>query len=317
MERLLKYLVCLQLFLFSGVKAFIYDVCVMRKWNPAYRNYCYFVGLGDFHDKCHSITPLQIKQINDIIYKCPGDTNIIVEDISSKNKEGCRSCANFFIKSKGGILGGFTKKCLANGIRSIENVEYRFCRVASLAPILNNIHKNARSFSSACKIRVDCLKNEIENICRKISSYKDGAVLDAWYEKCIDKVSKCMKSLKWDKAKNLSVADYICCYTKPKNRLNIVKKLLTFDSYLLDTRIIHSMMNNNKNKRNTIVIAGGSHIRNVSRILQRLGFETVYKNKPLFKREYDMKKCLGCHIQPGGFCRKPEPADLKVLENFL
>lgn len=289
----------------------------MRKWNPACRNYCYFIGLGDFHDKCHNTTPVQLKQINKIVCKSPADkTNIIVEDISSRNINGCYGCGRFFVRSKGGILGGFTNKCRANGIKNVENVEYRFCRVASLAPILNNINKSAKSFSSSCKIFICCLKKEIANVCRQILSYKDGVVLDKWYRECINKAEKCVKCLKWDKAPNMSVADYICRYTKPKNRLNIVKKLLTFDSYLLDTRIIHSMMNP-KNKRNTIVIAGGSHIRNVSHILRKLGYETIYKSKPTFKREYDMKKCLGCHVQPGGFCRKPEPADLKILDRFL
>ena len=181
---------------------------------------------------------------------------------------------------------------------------------------MNNIDKNARLFPSCARITIGCLNNEIVRLCRQICTYKDGSTIEKWYKNCINKAARGLKCLKWENHLNMSVADYVCRCTTLKNRLDYIKKLLTFDSYLLDAQIVHSMMQA-RNKRNMIVIAGGSHIRNVSNILHKLGYEMLYKSKPTFIREYNIKKCPGCHVQPGGFCRKPKPADLKILQKFL
>jgi len=99
----IKYLISLNLLLtMASCRAFIYDIRVMRKWDSAKNQYCYFIGLGDFHDKRHSITPLQVNQIDHIVSKCDAKkTKLIVEDIASKNNTGQRCCGRFFVTIHG------------------------------------------------------------------------------------------------------------------------------------------------------------------------------------------------------------------------
>jgi len=302
----------------SSVQAFIYDIRVMRKWDNLNNYYCYFIGLGDFHDKRHKITPSQIKQIDEIVNKChPDKTKLIFEDISSKNSVGTRCCGNFFVNSNGGILGGLTRRYKNKNLNLlVENIEYRFCRVASLAPVINNINANYRKFLPTSSIKVQRFKNEVLGVAKKLLGYNDNIVLKNWYKKCIAQAENNMKLLKFNSMSHMSVADYIYYNTNEKNRLPFVKKLLVFDTSLIDAKIVHSIVSAKK-KQNIVVIAGGSHIKNVSRVLQLIGFTSIYNSKILLKKEYNPKKCLGCNVAPGGFCSKPQPVDLKILHRFL
>lgn len=317
MKKIVKYLLLLSCLISLGARAFIYDIRVMRRWDPAYRHYCYFIGLGDFHDKRHNITPLQLKQIDGIISRCPyGKTKMIVEDISSRSNVGRQLCGRFFVNSRGGILGGLAKKYRNKGFLGLDNVEYRFCRVASLAPVINSLKSDLSTLTSTSHIRICCLKNEIINVLKEISTYNDGRVLNSWYQKCMAQTMRYMKLLKFDINSSKSVADYLAYNTNAKNRINFVKKMLTFDSPLIDSKILHTIVNS-RAKQNHLVIAGGSHVRNVSRVLQRIGYQVLFRSRVKMIREYNRDKCLGCNILPGGFCCKPEPADLKILHRFF
>jgi len=301
----------------ASCRAFIYDICVMRKWDSESNRYCYFIGLGDFHDKSHSITPLQVKQIDHIVARLqPNKTKLIVEDISSENNMGKKCCGRFFINSRGGILGGLAKKFRDKNFPYVDNIEYRFCRVASLAPVINNINTNFRKFLSTVKIYKSCLAKEISLTAKEILGYKDGSLLNSWYKKCLANMYNNMKLLKFDKKTNMSVADFIYSMTTPKTRSNFVKKLLVFDSPLIDAKIVHSVVADPK-KQNALAIAGGSHIRNTSRVLRQIGYKPIYQSRVVVVKERDKKKCLGSNVLPGGFCCKPRPADLNVLKQFF
>lgn len=298
-------------------KAFVYDIRVMRKWDNASGQYSYFVGLGDFHDKSHKITPIQVQQIDAIISRCdPGRTKFIVEDISSLSSSGKKCCNRFFINSTGGILGGLANKYRKKRNLLVDNVEYRFCRVASLAPVINNINANYRKFPSTNNISISAFGREIATVTKEILDYKDGKMLSNWYLRCLSQVAKHMNFLHFQSKLKMNIADYIYSCTNFTNRLSFVKKLLVFDSSLLDAKIVHSIIGP-QGRQNAIVIAGGSHIRSVSRVLQTLGYQSIYNSKVSLRREYDTKRCLGSNITPGGFCRKPEPVDLRVIDRFL
>jgi len=318
MKREIKRLIISSLaLLFCASKAFIYDIRVMRRWDNASRHYCYFIGLGDFHDKHHKITATHIADIDAIIRKCdPSRTKLIFEDISSPGFLGKCSCRKFFVNSNGGVLGGLSKKYKNKGFKDIENVEYRFCRVTSLAPVINNINANYRKFLPTSRITIENFKNEIVDISKDILSYKDGNILRSWYKKCVAQAENNMKVLKFNSMLTMNIADFVYKNSNAQNRLNFVKKLLVFDSPLIDAKIVHSIVNA-RGKQNIIAIAGGSHIKNVSCVLQKIGFRPVYNSKIVIKREYNPRKCLGCNVAPGGFCSRPQPADLKILNRFL
>jgi len=303
--------------------AFIYEIYVMYKVDPAdkenKKKRKYFIGLGDFHDKKDYSNVVQMTKLNAIIARRPkDDTQFIVEDISSKGFGDKMACGRFYVNSRGGILGGLAKKYIGKGFTNFKNIEYRFCRVASLSPLLNNVYSGKASFPSSSSIKICCLKNEIAKLLLDINKYNDGDILNKWYKQRIASVFKCMKVFKFSKYKQLSVEDYVNQYTNHINkakRLNFIKKMLVFDSSLIDIQIVHEMVKSPHRKK--VVLAGGSHIRSVAKMLEKIGYTLDYKNSVSFKDEYDMKKCLGCHINPGGFCRKPKPVKLDVLDKYL
>ena len=298
-------------------KGFIYDVRIMRKWDSASNRFSYFIGLGDFHDKSHDMTALQIKQIDQILAKLqPNKIKVIVEDVSSKGAIGKKCCGRFFVRSSGGILGGLVKRLKDKRCPYVENIEYRFCRVASLAPVIKNIKTNFRKILSAAKIYTSCLSKEVAYTANDILRYKDGNVLNSWYKTCLLETRKNMKSLKFDKKLNMSVADFIYSMTTPKTRLNFVKKLLIFDSSLIDAKIAHAIVHAPR-KQYALVIAGGSHVKNVSNVLQKVGYKSMYQSKVVVQKGKAKKNCPWRNILPGGFCYQPRPADLRVLNKFI
>jgi len=312
---------------YMSTHCFIYDIRVMRRRNKKDNCYSYFIGLGDFHDKSHEIIPEQVKELDLIINKCQKDrTKLIIEDVSSPGFGGRCCCNNFFVSSRGGILGGLAKKCKNQGFSCVQNVEYRFCRVASLAPVVNNIRSDFRRIASTSRIYVKNFEQEVNSIIKNISCYNDEKKLNNWYKACISNVTRDMKKLKLKQMSKMSIADYIYYNTRPANRLNFVKKLLTFDSSLVDAKIVHSIVSDPK-KQNSIVIAGGSHIKNVSRVLQDIGYTPIYNSKVVVKpylakaskgeREPLKNNCVQTAIGTNGFCTRPVPVDLKVLRNFL
>ena len=74
---------------------------------------------------------------------------------------------------------------------------------------------------------------------------------------------------------------------------------------------------NNNLTQNFVVVAGGSHIRNVSSVLESIGYKSVYQSNVLVNKEAAKENCPTSNIMSDGFCCKPEPVDLKVLERFI
>lgn len=352
-------------------KAYIYDLRVLRKWDEEKNRYCYFLGLGDFHDRTHSVTQLQLKQLDSIFLRCNRERcKLMVEDVCSVPNSGTRLGSNFCINSTGGLLGGIAKRYVDKEDLEkldhdfIQNIEFRFCRVASLAPVINNISADLKSISSTSSILVECLKNEIMDLVNEINGYKDTKVLKDLYKQAVDFVVSSVNYLKFDMVLKKSVADYLnlsCNNAGIQARLNFVKKLLVFDSCLLDAKVVHSIVSESckvdSKKQNFIVIAGGSHIRNVSQILQMVGYKPVYESKIEIKNIPEIGVCAnsastigqngcgdaqrfagqlplgssvgGSGVLPAGqmglnnlsanqgVCCKPEPTDLSVLDRFI
>ncbi len=304
------------LFLSANCDSFIYEVSVLRKWNGKLGRYSYFVGLSDFHDRTNKVNEVQIRDLQSILFNCSSNTiKVGSENISSPSKGRRASCGRFFVHARGGVLAGFGQTCKELGL-PLENVEFRYCRVASLGPVLNNLDSDMRSFSSVRTIKVSDLIKEVEAICGEIRSYQDGELLKDFYDKCIERVYKRMRNQKLYKYKDKTVAAYLESTTTRNNRINFLKELLTFDSILIDLRLLHSVISS-QDSLNYLAVAGGSHITRVSQLISKLGWEWVHTTKPKFVREYKIRKCLGGNIIQGRYCRKPKPVDVRLIENFL
>ena len=293
---------------------FIYEIKILRKQRAD--GFHYFIGLSDFHDKVHPITKQQLNKIEHLLAQCDkNETKILLEDLSSRGSGGRSSCGRFTVNSRGGILGGLTRFCEERQLL-VENVEYRYCRVSSLGPVLNNTYAHISQIPSVNDISIAELVQEIKDIVQEIKLYEDGPALTAYYKKNIQEVMDELKKLNMDARNQTSVGHYLALYSHQKNRLDVLKRLLTFDSSLLDLKMIHGVVASNKEK--AVSIAGGSHITRVADALQKyMGYEVVCATPVEYSRENDVKKCLGSAIIDDNFCVRPQPIDLSILDMYI
>lgn len=299
--------------LMPGIQyGFVYEAKILKNKDKNQQ----FIGLSDFHDKVHPVTKKQLTKIETWLGQCDKEqTKVLLEDLSSKGSAGRNSCGRFKVNSKGGILGGLTEYCQARNLL-VENVEYRYCRVSALGPVLNDNYTCTSQIHSVNTISVACLVKEIQDIIHEIQGYDDGKALAAYYQKNIKEVESELKKLSLDYSNTMSVGHYLTLYSHQKNRLDVLKRLLTFDSSLLDLKLIHLVVNAPQRKVPTI--AGGSHISRVADALVKYaGYEVEYSTPVRYDREHDVKKCLGSAIIDDNFCMRPQPIDLAILDRYM
>lgn len=317
MKRVLLQVVCLWIMSFHGaLYSFVYNANVLRLHMDAMHDYQYVIGASDFHDKWHHANDAQRTMLERILNGCSKrDTLVITEDLSSCNVNGCRGCANFTINSSKGILAGLTTYCSNHWI-PVVNVEYRYCRVAALGPVINNITAVPTTFPSTNSITVQQLIDEVNKIIDEVSKYNNSKTLHTEYKKHIDHIKTYMKNLKMFEHATKTVAEYIQVTTTPANRMARVKELLTFDSVLLDMRIIHEILKA-PTKKQIVIFAGGTHIENVSHWLQKIGYKPERSGNIKYEQERNLERCIGSHIVDGSFCVKPQPIGLDVISSYV
>ncbi len=296
--------------------AFIYQVEVLRKWNPIRNEYQYIVGCGDWHDKKSGATKQQRAQLEQIIKKCSKKTTkVIVEDLSSNKKGQQAQCGPFIVDTTGGILGGLAQVCCAHNV-SMENVEYRYCRVVSIGPLLHTPEIDAHTYASTRSIKMGNILAELQNMVRETKNYQNPNLVK-WAEQLEVIVKENIKGLHLAKHNHWTVSEYIEKHTKVSERLNLFKTLLVFDSSLLDLKIINSILS--APEKNTIlIVAGGTHITRSNRFLQKLGYERVHVSPTQFVPEYNnLDTCLQVQTENNNDCKKPPPVSLGLVEHYV
>ncbi len=300
----------------SLTQAFIYELKIVRLWDKQNKRYIYFVGCSDYHDKQHRVTAAQLAAINNLLGDAdPKKVKIIIEDLSCKDNGERSYCGNFLINSRGGILGGLAQKCCARGF-TVVNAEHRYCRVCALGPLLNNPQVNPHTCASVKATLVKALACEVEKVITEIQGYKDGSMLQARYAAVIRSVRNRLRSWQRSLQAQLSVADYVEQHSKQPNRLDFVKELLTFDSGLIDARMVHAALNAGDHTT-VVAFAGGAHITRVIEMLIKWGYELVYETDVRYIHEHDLKKCVGSTIVNGTYCVRPEPISLDLIKRYL
>lgn len=299
----------------SGCFAFIYEVKVLRKWDKERSRYHYFIGCSDFHDKRHDATASQVDAIHELLRQMPRqDTKVIVEDLSTENNCGRKACGRYYLNSRGGILGGLAQTCQSYRI-SVDNPEYRYCRVIALGPLLHDIKADINTIASLKGIRVQDVVQEVQGTVEEIKQYQDGSYLSAWYLQHLKDLAKQIERLKISQHSTESMADYIRRHTTHASRLQALKHLLTFDSGLLDVKMVHSVCKA-ADKERIIAFAGGTHIMRVVDTLKKMGYKEVYSTKPQYFNERNLEKCLGSNITDGTFCVRPYPVSHHVFKKI-
>jgi len=298
MKRNVGYIYLCTVMISGSLHAFIYEIILLKRINPTTGRPQQFIGLSDFHDKKNGANAAQLTCIKDFFNKQKKDrTKIILEDLSTDAGNGSSgSCKQFQIDSRGGILGGLARICHKDGFQ-VDNIEYRYCRVAALGPLFNNAQQKVHAFPSACGIRVCDIVDEIHNAMSDIGKRTNCcASLKAYQQKTLKKIEPQMNRLNLIKESKHSMADYVQQNGEESNRHDVLKKLLIFDSALLDLKLAHSILT--ADECDTIIaISGGSHIARVKEILRSAGYRYAYS-------------------KPKKHTRAPKPLDLTLLPNL-
>ncbi len=298
--------------------AFIYQIHILRRWNNKTNQFQYVVGLSDYHEKSHQINK-EHRAYLEKLFTTNNDKNIkvVVEDLSAGFSIGAGTCGRFTINSRGGVLGGLADVC-RNAKIDVSNIEYRYCRVAAFGPIIKNCNKPIATLKSTNSLTIDAVYNEIMNEINNIRKHSIDSRLRNAYKNTFRDIIREMKQLKLVKYKAQIVSNYFEICTKQVDqdaRLEFCKRLLIFDSDLLDLKLVQVI--NETNKDIVIAITGGTHIKHAAKLLQRVGYESIFKSQINSRSEYDLSQCLGSHIIDGAFCVKPEAIDMSVLEQMI
>lgn len=259
------------------IQAFIFEVHSIKKNNNTVGGPEWVIGLSDLHDKKHPGTQDQKKHILNFLTRLPkGQVKVLTEDLSSCGSFGRKQCGNFYINSRGGILGGFTQECQMRGI-DVDNHEFRYCRVSSLGPVINNACSDAVTYPSTSRINIATLYNEVKEELDHIRQFDDGTLLKKMYQSTLHKTEQFLNNSSITDCNTESVASYLKKYSCPLKYTDLVCRLLTFDSELLDCKLIHAIKQE-KRKKYIVVIAGGAHVKRVCDLLVQDGYtrHTVY-----------------------------------------
>lgn len=292
--------------------AYSYQVRVVKKYNTYLKRYQYVIGCLDYHEKTDPANRVQRLYVESLIKKYSRDELFcIVEDLSSVNNNGRMACCGYSLNTFG-LLGG-----LANTVRSlrkdVDNIEYRYCRVAAVGQLLTHPEKNPKEFTSSCCLTMDCLYDEVMNEIKNVRRYNDGAFLNGWYKRSIDEVLRAMHRLEISYNGKKSVANY-CIQRKNYRYQQFLQELCTFDSSLVDAKLIHSIVGAS-HKRCILIFAGGAHINNAFDVLYRIGYRDEYSSVITYPKN-ELKHSL--HIQTkDGSCNRPKAVDIHVIEKFM
>jgi hypothetical protein len=232
------------------------------------------IFLADYHDKKHIANKNQRTYLESLLKKCrKHKVKLIVEDLSSVNNDGRMICCNFGINSADGVLSNLANKARSLGI-AVDNVEYRYCRVAGIGPLINNTDADPHSFKSSCGITLFSLYKEILDEIEKIKKYNDGKKLNDYYKRAIAHVRAHLSKMNIGVAgRNKTVAHY-CAQLRSNTYRKKLENLCIFDSALIDSNVMHSIMCCDMPL--IFVVAGGSHIMQVNKLLEKMGYESVF-----------------------------------------
>jgi hypothetical protein len=296
--------------------SYVYQLSVMEKpISSTQRTPQIVIGIGDYHDKSNPYNAHQRNYLEAFIKKCKLlNSKVIVEDLSSVNSDGRGFCCSFSINARGGILGKLADFARTESI-DVDNVEYRYCRVAAVGPLLNNSEVLPNNFSSSTAITVDAVGKEVRDEIEVVKRYDDGVFLNALYKKVTQDVNKSFNKLKLNQDPQLSIADYCKRFFKNEYIKNL-ERLCVFDSPLVDMKIIHSIVKS-PDKSVIVVAAGGSHIEKMSENLAGIGYKKILLKAPLKMVDDTLAVKSSLESEQKRAADEPPAIDMRILEEFI
>ncbi len=291
------------------------DVYTLRKWNPERQRYRYWVGFCDFHDKTNKANFAQRRKIEELLPQRARDSfHVQVEDLSSPNDEGRLGCGSFYINSSVGILAGLASFCKEHAV-PVQNVEYRYCRVVALGPVINNIAADPFIFPSTKRMMISHLMQEIEQTYSELMQSNDNPIFKNLLSQKFQEIADTMKKMDLWRYQSKSIADYLSAFSLPMQRLDIVKNLLTFDGILIGFKLVDGVIKV-PDKDMIVAFAGGTHIAEEYALLQRIdGWEPIKMGNHPLERAASVSQDIAAPAV--GYGIKPAPLSIELLEHYL
>jgi hypothetical protein len=269
-----KSFIFMLLLLASNSHGYFYYLCVAKTTINKKNRFQRIILLADYHDKTHAANKSQRAYLEALLKKYSNKkVKLIVEDLSSINNDGRMICCNFGINCAAGVLGHLANKARSLGI-DVDNVEYRYCRVAGIGPLINNITLDPHTIRSASCITLVSLYKEIIDEINKIGKYDDGKQLNRFYKRAVAHVRSQLSHMKLCCIDPKKTVAHHCKQLKNGEYHKELEKLCIFDSALIDSNIMHAISNSDATI--IFVVAGGSHIEQVSDLLKKMGYEAEF-----------------------------------------
>lgn len=269
-----KLVILIMLLIASSSHGYFYYLCVVKKVVNKNGHPQQIVLLADYHDKSNSANKEQRAYLESVLQKHKNKKiKLIVEDLSSVNNDGRMICCNFGINCADGVLGHLANKARSFGI-AVDNVEYRYCRVAGVGPLITNIAADPHTVRSACCIPLVSLYKEIIDEIEKIKKYDDGKKLNHFYKRAIAGVRDKLCQMNLCCADRKKTIAHYCARLRRDTYHKELEKLCIFDSALIDSNIMHSISGCDASI--IFVVAGGSHIQEVAQLLKKMGYDMVF-----------------------------------------
>lgn len=299
--------------LFFHCFGYVYQVSVMEKViDPEDDKKQIVIGIGDYHDKSHPANSDQ-REYLEALFKKAKNLKLIVEDLSSINNDGRSMCCNYVINSRGGILGKLADVARTESVE-VDNVEYRYCRVAALGPLLNNNQVVSEQRASSSSLLIKVLLQEVLDELERVRHYDDGLFLNGLYNRCVHEVQKSLQQLKMNSYGSITIADYCTRFFKNKHTQEL-EKMCIFDSPLIDMKIIHSIVSSPE-KTIIVVAAGGSHIEKTNAILATLGYKKIITSSSSSIQHHAVESSLGSDKKNKAGVNPPA-LDMHILDKFI
>ena len=297
------------LLLANNTFGYFYHGRVMKRAKGSRQQY--IILLCDYHDKVHPANKTQRVLLEQFLQRCAAAKGkLIVEDLSSVNNDGRMICCNYGINSCEGVLGHLANKARELGM-CVDNVEYRYCRVAGIGPLLNNITSNPHSFRSSAGITTVSLHQEVLDEIEKIKKYDDGKRLNAFYKRIVSEVCSMLSKMGLHTTHKKNTVAHYCSALEQGNYREQLEKLCIFDSALIDINIMHSIARCDRSL--ILVVAGGSHIEKVSKLLQKMGYQSLFTTPDSSSPQ--LIKASQASSTSSQTC--PQPIDISVLDRFI
>lgn len=291
--------------------AYIYDIRILERPFPGLAKKQYVIGFCDFHNR--SLSRVVAEQRSMLERLCKKANNkalhFFVEDLSSPNTEGTFSCVRYRADTRGGFLGGITDFLRKHHCK-VDNLEFRYCRVASLGLSLAG-STSPQALKMLDVIQIGQFVDETQKILNKNNSYKDSA-LASWNTKQVNLVKNAMQHLALEQHREHSVREYLDFRgeTSPSKRVSLLEELVSYDSPLFDVMLAHALFNDHDHDT-LVVLAGGTHVQETFNILAQQGFKRI---------SVEQRKLAGVNMVDAvynqGALSLPIPVSLSITQPF-